>query len=237
MKEQLKRLVRRAIAPFDLELKRLSRTPDVTLLGLKKFSIQSILDIGANAGQYARILSQHFPEARIYSFEPVPSAFAQLSNAPIRHCMALPIAIGDHCGSAIMEEHTHHSASSSFLKATELSREYYPGSRDVQRTEVRMLTLDAAVDEFQIPLRADLLVKMDVQGYENRVIRGGASAFRVARACLTEICLDTLYEGQATFLELVGQFAEHGLHYAGNIEQSAAEDGHIIFVDALFVRK
>jgi len=56
---------------------------------------------------------------------------------------------------------------------------------------------------------------MDVQGYEDRVIRGGAKVFASARACLLEINLDALYERQASFNEPLLLLNHHGLPLSG----------------------
>lgn len=75
---------------------------------------------------------------------------------------------------------------------------------------------------------------MDVQGYEDRVIKGGNETFNKAKACILEICLDRLYESQATFNELVALLSNFGFRYAGNLNQTYADDGHVIFIDAAF---
>jgi hypothetical protein len=43
--------------------------------------IKTILDIGANTGQFARLAHEVFPGASIYSFEPLPDCFETLKTA------------------------------------------------------------------------------------------------------------------------------------------------------------
>src|SRR6266550_7450631 len=224
MKEQFRKIVVRALAAFDREITHRSTNPAHNLLGLTAFPITCILDIGANLGQYATFLSKHFPSAHIFSFEPIPEAFARLKNIEIPHFTPLQIAVGERNGVAVMEEHMHHNSSSSFLPATGICHAYYPVTKQTRSIEVPVMTLDTAVTHFQIALTADLLIKVDVQGFEDRVIRGGPRVFRSARACIAEICLDQLYEKQGTFPEIVGQLTEFGFEYAGNLEQSYATD-------------
>ncbi|MEM2117345.1 MAG: hypothetical protein QW754_06445 [Thermoplasmata archaeon] len=52
-----------------------------------------------------------------------------------------------------------------------------------------------------------------------------------------EIYLDELYERQANFIDLINILCDSGYHYVGNLNQSYAEDGHVIFIDAVFVKK
>src|SRR5437868_3194933 len=42
--------------------------------------ISTVLDIGANAGQFAFAIHAACPEARIYSFEPLPDCFKRLQE-------------------------------------------------------------------------------------------------------------------------------------------------------------
>ena len=63
----------------------------------------------------------------------------------------------------------------------------------------------------------------------------GATTLRRARAVVLEVNIDPLYEGQASFRELFGILDELGYHYAGNQEQAVAADGHVIYLDAVFL--
>ncbi len=77
---------------------------------------------------------------------------------------------------------------------------------------------------------------MDVQGYEDRVIRGGIETFRKAKACITEINLDVLYDNQARFKDIFVLLDDLGYRYTGNCKQRYASDGHVIWLDALFIK-
>ena len=77
---------------------------------------------------------------------------------------------------------------------------------------------------------------MDFQGYEDHVIKEGIEAFRKAKACIMEANLDYLYENQVTFRDFINLLCNLGYNYAGNLLQAYAEDGHVIFIDALFLR-
>ena len=49
--------------------------------------------------------------------------------------------------------------------------------------------------------------------------------------------MDELYEGQATFKDIVLLLQDLGYSYAGNLNQTYADDGHVIYIDAIFVSK
>lgn len=146
------------------------------------------------------------------------------------------IALGVESGEAEMDVQLDHSPSSSLLKATSLTGKFYPHTLRHGPLRVALRTLDEVVEGLAELPQPDILVKLDVQGYEDRVIRGGKRTLARAATCLVEVNLDVLYEGQTSFKELLLQFEEFGLTYAGNLEQSLAPDGHVVFFDALFAR-
>ena len=64
-----------------------------------------------------------------------------------------------------------------------------------------MLTLDDWFVTQDIP--RPFVVKMDVQGYEDKVIRGGQKAFSQAAAVLAELSFTELYEDQPLATDLL----------------------------------
>lgn len=68
------------------------------------------------------------------------------------------------------------------------------------------------------------------------MLRGGMQVLGRASACLLEVDLDYLYKDQADFGELVNILYARSYRYAGNFDQIYADDGHVIFGDALFIK-
>jgi len=209
-------------------------------MGLRRMGIRTILDIGANAGQFAREAAQWFPGVTMYSFEPIPRAFAALqaiSLPQIGEFRALHCALGAANEEVEMNETVNDTTSSSLLKTTREFTDWLPKLQKQASTKVRVRRLDDVVSEENLALVPDILIKMDVQGFEDRVIRGGPNTFAQARACIVEIILDSYYEGQATFFGLTQQLQAIGLDYAGNFGQYHHEDGHVAVIDAFFLRR
>ncbi len=88
-----------------------------------------------------------------------------------------------------------------------------------------------------VVLQDDILIKLDVQGYEDRVIQGGLATLKRSRACIIEVSLDSLYDGQANCTTLFQLMQDLGFRYSGNLDQIQAKDGHVIFFNAVFVRE
>ncbi|MEM0173177.1 MAG: FkbM family methyltransferase [Sulfolobaceae archaeon] len=215
-----KTLVKLSFNILGYDIIRLNNNPKATICGLKKYPIRTIIDVGANEGQFARYISKIFPEAILYCFEPVPETFEKLKNWAVKNgnINAFNIALGDFNGDIEMLQHTEHSPSSSILKTSEICESLYPFTKKQKTINVRQMTMDNAIQSLNMTLKPDVLIKLDVQGYEDRVIRGGEEIFRNAKACILEICLDELYKEQANFREIIELLYNLGFNYAGNLD-------------------
>ena len=220
-----------------LEVTRASRNPIRTLLGLNQLPIRSVIDVGANTGQFARHISQFFPQARLYCFEPLAEPFAELQRwaaTQSDRVRAFNVALGAEAGEAQMFRHVEHSASSSLLATTEVCNQLYPQTRAQDIVPVKLTTLDAALGGET--LQPEILVKLDTQGYERQVIRGATETFKQARAVIVEANLYRLYDHQPSFIELAVMLDELGFRYAGNLEQTCSPTGEVVYVDAVFLK-
>ena len=100
---------------------------------------------------------------------------------------------------------------------------------------MRVARLDDVLDSEQ--LERDILVKVDVQGVEDRVIRGGRSVFAAARYVLIEMSFVPMYDNQPLFEEVHRQLEELGLRLAGFKDQIGnAETGQPLFAHCLYHR-
>lgn len=202
--------------------------------------IRTILDIGANTGQFARLAHEVFPGAAIYSFEPLPDCFEALKSALPAGSNFHPIncALGREEG-ALAFRRALHTPSSSFLKMTKLHEEAFPestGGQEERPLTVAVRTLDQVAAE--LPLRENILLKIDVQGYEANVLAGGAETVRRAAAVIMETSFRRLYEGQPLFDEIYATMRGLGFDFQGNMEQMVSPaDGRVVQADSIFVRR
>ena len=164
--------------------------------------LETVVDIGANRGQFALIASVHAPKAQIHSFEPLEEAnevfrlvFQEQPNV-VLHKHAI--------GSALAEALLHVSRaddSSSLLPISDLQVSIFPGTeeRSVRAVEVKPLaeTLNKAM------LHPPALLKIDVQGYELEVLKGCADLLTSFNYLLIEGSYVELYEGQALVDEII----------------------------------
>lgn len=200
------------------------------------YQFDTVLDIGANVGGFAFTIRPLFPAAQIYSFEPLPDCYQQM----LKHLQgtakfsAFNVALGDQAGELEFRRSSHHP-SSSFLVMADLHKTAFPTTAGYQTLSVRIERLDDFAA--QLTLTPPLLVKIDVQGYEGHVLRGGANTIQHAQAIIVETSFQPLYQGQPLFPDIDGMLSGWGFTYLGAVDQfSDPRDGRPLQQDSLFVK-
>lgn len=213
--------------------------PPNTLIGLQKKRFATVVDVGANNGQFARATMKHLPDATYYCFEPTLNAFHKLQEwARLKsNVVAVNAALGKDSGLVSMNLHQDHTPSSSILDTTGHSHSLFSFTKLQSKVQVDMITLDEYFGADPVKLRPDVLLKLDVQGYELHVLLGAAKTLEHVHACIVEVCLDPLYQDQSRFDDIFDFLRRYRLHYAGNYDQLYGKDGHVIAMDCVFLRK
>lgn len=235
----LRNILRQAVNQMGFDIIRLNKSPRKTLLGMSGFNFRTIIDVGANKGQFAREISKFFPKAQLYCFEPLEEPFRILSKWAMTQggrVICFNTALGESSGEISMHQHDEHSPSSSVLASTETCHELYPQTRAEHLAAIQMITMDEALGDSLKDASADVLLKLDVQGFEDRVLRGGKRSLLYCRAVILEVCIEPLYESQADFRTITELLYECGFKYVGNLDQAFAQDGRVLFLDAVFLR-
>ncbi len=232
----LKNVIRFTINKMGYDLRRRRDSPALTWLGLPLRKIKLVVDVGANRGQFAKRALKAFPGARIHCYEPLPGPYAELRKWAITQANVVThqMALGDRNGTGLFLMHVDHDYSSSLLDATAECKLLYPKTTRQTTIEVPISTLD---DEFPTPMGDGVLLKLDVQGFEDRVIRGGAEFLKQVDVVITEYSVVPLYEQQAKFSEICQALNSSDLIYAGNFDQVHSEYGEVLYLDAVFIRR
>ncbi len=205
---------------------------------MEHHGIDTVLDIGANAGQFGRELRKLGYRGRIVSFEPLTDAFKKLQTAAHGdECWrVLNVALGDAPG----KQKIHlagNSESSSLLEMLPLHLDAAPYSRYAGEETVRVETLDALFDDVCKGAR-NIYMKIDTQGYEAQVLRGAVRCLERIDVVQIEMSLAPLYAGQALFDDLYFKLAGSGYALVG-VENNFgdARTGHLLQIDGIFHRE
>jgi FkbM family methyltransferase len=133
---------------------------------------QLVLDVGANAGHYARCVRHFAPDARIVAFEPHPRTFEALRNSVEGRGIAVEqLALGDTAGQLEL----HDFAASDGSTQASLSRDSVGMySEDIVSHAVEVTT----VDDWMARNGAEeiALLKIDTEGYDLNVLKGARRA-------------------------------------------------------------
>lgn len=143
-----------------------------------------VFDVGANVGQYAELVKPILPASKLYSFEPHPESFKELSKlAASRGFQARPVALSDESGEA--RRFDHKSVARGSEHAT-LFRDVIEVSYDDESPSwgIEVTTLDQFVREEGID-RIDLL-KIDVEGAEMKVLAGARDTLAEGRIAVIQ---------------------------------------------------
>ena len=204
---------------------------------LENRGVTLLLDVGANVGQYARSARARGYAGRIASFEPLSAAFSELR----KHAEGDPaweafnIALGAEEAPAMLNV-AGYSESSSLLPMRDRHVAAFPASAYVGREAVSVVPLDSLESRLLRP--GDVVwLKLDVQGYEMRVLAGAGRTLTKTRLIEMELSLVPLYEGQALICESIDRLREMGFQLIA--VEDAFVDGssrHTLQVNGIFER-
>jgi FkbM family methyltransferase len=238
--EFFKKAIRTGFNLIGFDIARISQVPRLTFLGLKNLPIKTVIDVGANEGQFAQMISAIYTDAKIYSFEPLSDVYQKLllwTDKTKGRVSAFNVALGEEENTVAMHYHVDHDSSSSLLQTTQYNEDLFPQTGKQIGVSVKQTTLDNWMEEITDTLRPDILIKLDVQGYEDRVICGGKKLFTMAKACIIEINLAKLYHEQASFRDIFYLLDGLDYSYSGNLDQFCNNEGQVVYIDSLFIRK
>lgn len=240
---KLKTILKKIAKRMGFEVRRMTpSTSDAlrTRLLLNHHKIDLVLDVGANAGQYASSLREFGYAGKIVSFEPLSSAYSVLerkSRTDPLWIVASRTAIGNIDGK-IEINISENSYSSSVLGMLDSHLDAAPNSAYIGSEMVAINKLDTLANDYIKDDDRSIYLKMDVQGFEMQVLEGAAQILPRVMGIQTELSLVPLYKGQALFTEMLEKMDELGyeLHaiYPGF---SDMKTGRMLQSDGLFFRK
>lgn len=197
--------------------------------------VATVLDVGANRGQFALVAARRWPRARTICFEPLPDARRRLDAIASRlpRASVRAVALAEAPGEVLMHL-ARADDSSSLLPISARQTELFPGTDEVGVLRVRAARLDAEVGPED--LVGPVLLKIDVQGGELGVLRGAVGVLGAVDVVLVECSFVELYSGQPLAHEIVAFLAEHGFVLAGAGLPSTDGRGRVVQQDLVFRR-
>lgn len=236
--ERLHRLAETALTPGGLRALRTWRPFSLAAFRLVRslqddgWSFATVIDVGANAGQFTRAALGAWPHASVVAFEPLPEAASALAatigtvgKVELHRC-----ALGATDGTTTFFPHRH-SLSSSVLRVASGAGDL-PWAEELPGRSVDLRRLDTVLAGRTLARPA--LLKLDVQGFELEVVNGAAETLGQVDAILVETAFVPGYEGQPTFAAVDRVLWELGWSLARPLDVRRERDGRIVEADCLY---
>lgn len=162
----------------------------------------TVIDVGANIGQFAIAAANIFGNPAIYAFEPIPSCVGKLkaNTSQLSNVRTFQAAVGAMNGKTRFHVNTF-DQTSSLLKFNRSSRMHFRGLRPLETIWVNIVTLDTIFRNSS--LHKPVLLKIDVQGGEKGVIEGARETLKRIDFVLMEMSFKPLYRGESLFSEML----------------------------------
>ena len=203
------------------------------LLGLTNLDIRTVIDVGANKGRAARRFRRLFPRARVYCVEPIPrlcrrlEQWAETQGGAVR---VFELALARAPSTQPLYVHRRSDILSTLATPP-------PGEgAEYEPITVRVETLDRLAGELR--LESDVLVKLDAEGLDLEIIRGGGETLRRAAAVIVEAVFypNPAGDGAPTFEDIAAALRDLGYVYRGNV-RLGCRHGTPMLADVLFARR
>jgi len=208
--------------------------------------VDTLVDVGAGVGAFLGPALDYFKPTRYLAIEMLPDRAAELrakypndlSSSWICNC-----AVGEWFERCVNILRTESADSSSLLVIDPQAQDWYTrgphGMDQAPDGSVTVQTLDYLCGYVHAPV-IDLM-KMDVQGYEGRAIRGGQATLKRTRALIIEVLFCHHYEGQSTPEEIdwlltgLGFRLDRWLTDDWNADRSVHLQGDAFYVNTAYI--
>jgi len=180
---------------------------------LRMLDVDCVIDVGANAGQYALELRALGYKGLILSFEPDPRPYQRLERRAERdgRWVAFNMALGSEPGERELNLMERSEFNSFHMPSTAESDVAASANTVVGRRLVQVETLSRVL----APLSrkhgfARAFLKMDTQGFDWEVFKGAADALELIIGFQSEIAVSRLYEGELSWLDNIARYQAAG---------------------------
>jgi FkbM family methyltransferase len=205
IRQLARKVLRPALNTIGLDLVRRPRVqpldPIQSLIKLRK--IDTIIDVGANSGQFGLMVRKGGFTGLIISIEPLHSPFETLKEVASLH-MPWEVynnASGNSNGTVEINV-AGNTESSSILPMCRRHEEAAPESRYIGKETVGMFTLDSQFQD-RIGRMGRILLKLDVQGFESQVLSAAGHLIEGVEGLWVETSVVPMYKGSIVLEEML----------------------------------
>lgn len=204
---------------------------------LNTHNIDTILDVGANIGQYGSELRNIGYKGTILSFEPTSRAFEKLKKTASKdsNWKVYNFSLGEFDGETEINI-SKNSVSSSILNDLPQLTESAPEAKFVSKEKIQVKKIDTIFNELGL-FDKQIYLKIDTQGYENMVIEGAKNSLNHIKGIQIEMSLIPTYQGAITFEEMTDKLKKNNFKTT-SIESGYYDKktGNLLEIDGVFFK-
>ena len=240
LKKTLKYFINKFLSLFNLQLNRITLSKNFyfyIVKTLNRFKIDTVIDIGANEGQFAQNIIKYGYKKEIISFEPIKSIHKiLLSNASDHSNWTVEDNIG--FGKFVETKEiniTKNKVSSSILKIDKRIIEIEPGTEQVKKEKIRLITLDKYLNQKYFKNKK-IFIKIDTQGYEENIIKGSKKKIKNISGFMLETSIKPLHNKEKDYSHIIKLMKKMGFSvWAMARGFSDKKTGQVLQVDIIFI--
>lgn len=198
----------------------------------KNYSIDTVIDIGANKGQFALIANYFNNKCKIYSFEPLLDPYNKFNRvfSGKQNVSSFQVAISPHQGKQKFYV-SKQNDSSSLLKIGKSQTEYFKNTELLREEFIDCGKLNQFIKYDD--LSGTTLMKIDVQGYELNVLKSSKDFFKHIDFIYCEVSFQELYEEQSLVNEIIRYMHDNDFELC-DIRCPVYKNNNLIQSDMLF---
>lgn len=197
-----------------------------------------LIDVGANVGDFTARAREEYPNLRAVCFEPVGSNFQALQG---KFGSSEEVAIHQAAVSNANTQGTMYVGSSNSLCSLEKYSDEGNHAYGVDDDSYKVTeTIECrTLDSFQLdPAGRRVLLKVDVQGHEEKMLDGAAETLRKVDVAIVECTFANEYEGlPPSFAGVVSRLATAGLYPVVFQDYGRSFSTYAFERDVIFVRQ
>lgn len=204
---------------------------------MRALAIDSVLDVGANMGQYAVVLRACGFRERIVSFEPEPKSFEFLKQKSRRDARweVHNLAVSVNGGEELLFVADNDSMSSSLLKPIVVDNRLYDGTLFQESISVRAISFAELLERVELA-GAKTALKLDVQGLEAQLL-GFVPLPDLIRLVQVEVCIRPQYENSPTLTEILAILEPQGFVLCAILPEGFMNQRTLAWADLVFIRE
>ncbi len=207
---------------------------------LPLLDVDCVFDVGANAGQYARMLRRNAKFAgRIVSFEPIPALAERIRQTASRDSLwtVEEVALATETSTAKFNVMAGIEFSSLTTPKHDETPLFSRMNTVAEEIDVRTETLESAYFRLKEKFAFKRpFLKLDTQGYDVAIVKAGKSVLPHFVGLQSELAIKKLYQSSVDFREALALYQDMGFELSAFVPNNAGHFPDLIETDCIMIR-